>query len=216
MSVFPGLPILVPRLASRVTLAARADARDVIPSYLEVPDSRAPPLQDLLQAAGRPGPQPRRLHPPLSCACGESARLPVTTRPPQRGLRGGIRAVGRPVLAHGECGARGDRMRVDGGGPAVPGPPRVMAVRGDFVHCPGAFGVVEALQDWLLVFNSHTSERPGEILAFVSGASETIALQGLGKLGDVKVVRHKVRWIEHTCDPQENGRSHLTSQAGEH
>ena len=30
----PGVSILVPRLASRVTLAVRADARDVIPIYL--------------------------------------------------------------------------------------------------------------------------------------------------------------------------------------
>ena len=34
VSVFPGLSILVPRLASRVTLAVRADARDVI--YLSI------------------------------------------------------------------------------------------------------------------------------------------------------------------------------------
>ena len=173
----------------------RSEDRSHRAGSLEVRDSQAPPLQDRLHAS-RPGSHPRRLHPLLSCACAESAGL--------------------SVIAHGERGARGGGMRADGGGPAVPGPPRVMAVRGDFVHCPGAFGVVEALQDWLLVFNSHASERPGEILAFVPGASETIALQRFGKLGDVKVVCHKVRWIGHICDPQENGRSHLTSQAGVH
>ena len=36
LSVSPGLPALVPRLASRVTLAVRADARDVIFIYVDI------------------------------------------------------------------------------------------------------------------------------------------------------------------------------------
>ena len=37
VSVFPGFSVLAPRLASRVTVAVRADARDVI--YLSIPQN---------------------------------------------------------------------------------------------------------------------------------------------------------------------------------
>ena len=130
VTVFPGRLVHLPRLASGVTLAVRADARDVI--YLSIYQSRSFSTLFSFSPLRLPSPAARSTAAPGAPPAPPAPRRHCRPPPPLRaGLRGGL-------PGGGPCAATARRARRRAGpraSPGIPGPVRRARGRGRLSHC---------------------------------------------------------------------------------